>query len=305
MGGDICVMGSLNMDLVIETLRVPHSGETIISKSFNQIPGGKGANQAYAVGKLGGKVKMIGACGLDSYGDKLLKNLQSGGVNIDNVYRLHDTTGVALITVEENGENRIMLVPGANFQVTPGKIDQKSKIIESASYLLLQLEVPVESVVRAIEIARNKTKVILDPSPVRKIPERVYQNIDYILPNEGELDLLISSYKLKSEKEKTDQLLELGVGAVIVTKGSRGIAFYSKDIYKTYQRLRVEAVDTTAAGDAFAGAFVFGLQQDWTEEEAIKFAIKVAGVSVTKLGAQTSIPDYQEVEKFLGNKEII
>lgn len=299
MDGDICVIGSLNMDFIVETTRAPEAGETIVGKTFTQLAGGKGANQAYTIGKLGSKVNMIGACGSDSHGQKLLDNLSSNGVNVEDIYKLKDSTGIAFITVEDNSENRIVIIPGANKLLTPQKIKEKKAVIESSSILLIQLEIPVESVVQAVKIANSSgVKVVLDPAPVKKLPLSIYNKIDYLLPNEGELDLLVKRYNLNSEQEKVKKLLNLGVGAVLVTKGDEGVSYYDEKKQQKYNAQKVKAVDTTAAGDAFAGAFTFGIHQKWSLDKSINFGNKVAGITVTKLGAQISIPNRDDLENY-------
>ncbi len=299
MNKNILVVGSMNIDLVVQTDRYPKSGETIIGKDIIQIPGGKGANQAAAAGKLGGNVAFIGACGKDNFGDRLLSSLEDSGINISNTYRLDDTTGIANIIVDGSGSNRIIIIQGANFQLTPPLIEKASELIKNADVVLLQLEIPLESVKFTIELAKKyQTKVILDPAPAQKLPEEIFKKIDYLLPNEGELDLLLEGYNLKNEEKKIEQLLDWGTGSVLLTKGEKGITLYKKDYVKSYAAIDVEVVDTTAAGDAFAGAFAYGLVQGWTEDQAIDFAIKVSALSVTKLGAQSSLPTMGEVKEF-------
>ncbi|AZR73752.1 ribokinase [Anoxybacter fermentans] len=303
MKNDILVVGSMNMDLVVQTDRYPKKGETIIGNDFKLVPGGKGSNQALTIGKLGGNVSFIGACGKDYFGDILLSSLKKGGVNTDAVYRLEESTGIAAITIEKNGDNRIIIVQGANSKLTPEMIDTLKNKISRAKIVLLQLEVPLETVIHTIELAHQyNTKVILDPAPARKLPENIYHKIDYLLPNEGELDLLLKDYNLPTLEDKVAQLLDWGVGAVLVTRGEKGISLYTKGMQKTFEAIKVEVVDTTAAGDAFAGAFSLGLYRNWSIEESINYARIVAALTVTKLGAQSSLPDISEVEKFKKEK---
>ncbi|MBM7622546.1 ribokinase [Sporohalobacter salinus] len=296
---EILVIGSMNMDLVVQAETYPQAGETILGSSFDQIPGGKGANQAVAVGRLEGDVGFIGACGNDDFGDKLLTNLNQAGVNIDNIFRTDINTGIAAITVEESGENRIIVVPGANHELTPTKINSLEDRIGQAEVILLQLEIPLETILHIVDLAENyQTKVILDPAPAQKLPEGLYSKVDYILPNEGELDTLIDCYEGTSRDEKIETLLNLGVKKVLLTCGSKGVSLYTKEQQKDYPAVTVEVVDTTAAGDAFAGAFAYGLQQGWNEDRSIKFASQIAALAVTKLGAQSSLPKKREVRKF-------
>lgn len=286
----------MNMDLVVQTDRCPEKGETLIGKEFQTVPGGKGANQAVTIGKLRGDVTFIGACGTDSFGDALLASLEQNGVNIDAVSRFAGASGIAVITIESDGDNRIIVIPGANAKLTPEMIDQMEERIQQASIILLQLEIPLETVIHIIELAHKHRKlIILDPAPAVPLPEHIFSKIDYLLPNEGELNLLLSDYQLTTLDEKAHKLLELGVKNVLVTRGKEGSSLFTKDGQQTFEAVQVEAVDTTAAGDSFAGAFALGLHKNWSPEEAINFAKIVAALSVTKVGAQSSLPELAEV----------
>ena len=297
MKDSILVIGSMNMDLVVRTNDFPKKGETVVGEKFQQAPGGKGANQALAAAKLGGKVEFVGACGEDHFGDDLISSLKSGGVKTDSVYRLDVNTGIANITVESDGDNRIIIIPGANNELTPKLIEPYQNKIKEAKLILLQLEIPLETIRYIINLAAQyNTKVLLDPAPVKDLPVEIYQNIDYLLPNEGELETLLP--ELEGRGARANKLLELGVDKVLLTKGEQGISLYSNEQVKNYKSLSVDAVDTTAAGDAFAGGFAYGLQQEWSEEKIIEFATTAAALSVTREGAQPSLPTLKEVEKF-------
>lgn len=299
----VLVIGSINMDLVIKTERYPIKGETVIGGNFFQLPGGKGANQACTVSRLGGDVGFVGACGNDIFGQEVSDNLIRLGVDISDVYRVEESTGIAVITIEKDGDNRIIVAQGANNKITVDMIDRLEDKIKQAEVILLQLEIPRETVLRAIELAKfYETTVILDPAPAQKLPEDVYSKIDYLLPNVGELDILIKDYKLNSLEEKAAKLLDLGVKNIIVTRGEKGVSFFSKNKQKEYPACQIKAVDTTAAGDAFAGALAYGLHKNWNEDKSINFATVVAGLSVTKIGAQSSLPSLTEVIDF-SNKE--
>jgi len=299
----VLVIGSINMDLVIKTERYPIKGETVIGGDFFQLPGGKGANQACTVSRLGGDVGFVGACGNDIFGQEVSDNLIRLGVDISDLYRVDERTGIAVITIEKDGDNRIIVAQGANKKITVNMIDRLEEKIKKAEVILLQLEIPLKAVLHTIGLAKkHDTIVILDPAPAQKLPNEVYSKIDFLLPNESELEILLKEYKLNSLEEKAFKLLELGVKNIIVTRGEKGVSFYSKKKQKMYPACHVKAIDTTAAGDAFAGALAYGLGKTWDEDKIISFAITVAGISVTKIGAQSSLPSLTEVDNFL-NKE--
>ncbi len=299
----LLVIGSMNMDLVVETEKYPVRGETVVGKSFFRVPGGKGANQACTIGKLQGNVAFIGACGKDDYGNLLVKSLHESGVAVDNIKRVDETTGIALITVEHGGESRIIIVPGANQKLTTSTIAEREHQIKEANIILLQLEIPLETVIYTIEMARRYRKtVILDPAPACKLPDEVYKKIDFILPNEIEIDGLISDDRYSSSEDKVKRILELGVGNVILTRGAKGATLYNNNIQKEFAAEKVSVVDTTAAGDAFAGGLAYSLHSDYDIEKAIKFANIVAGITVTKLGAQSSLPNIITVKEYMKRK---
>lgn len=292
------------MDLVVEADRYPEEGETIIGGKFEQIPGGKGANQALAAAKLGDDVEFIGACGDDSFAPKLKSSLKNGGAKIDSVFEIEGvSTGVAVITVDPEGNNRIIVSPGANYELDQRKIEKiRDKIVE-AEIILLQLEIPVKTIEKIVEIAsKNNTKIVLDPAPAQKLSDHILSRIDYLLPNEGELDLLLADSEAKSRSDKINILLNKGIKNIIVTEGEKGINFYSRQQRLHIDSIKVKAVDTTAAGDVFAGAFAASLIEKKNIEAALDFAIKAAGYSVTKRGAQSSIPDKKELDEFLAER---
>ena len=305
MNKKIVVIGSMNMDLVFDSDRAPERGETLTGNSFMTTPGGKGANQACAAGKLGGDVYFISARGNDGFGNELIESLSGNNVNVDNVYCTDICTGTAGIIVEKSGDNRIVVVRGANDCVTPDKILEKEELIKQSGYMLLQMEIPLETVICAVELGHKYgVKVILDPAPAQKLPEEIYSKIDYLLPNEGELSLLLEDYDLKTTERKYEKLLDLGVKNLLITLGENGCKLINKTETKSFKGLKVKAVNTTAAGDTFAGAFACGLQKDMTVEEAINFAMTSAAFSVTKHGAQISMPTIDEVKNFLNNIEV-
>jgi len=301
--GKVLVVGSMNMDMVIKAERYPRKGETVIGNEFKLVPGGKGGNQAAAIAKLGGEVSFIGAYGNDYYGEILLNSLRETGVDVGKVSRIGDTTGVAAITIERDGDNRIIIVPGANGKLTPELIDKYRDDIKGAEAVLLQMEIPIGVVIHTIELAHQyQTRVILDPAPAHVLPEEVYQKIDFILPNEGELNQLTEQYGLTTTEERVERLLQTGIGAVLITAGEKGVFYYSREEQKHFKAIEVEPVDTTAAGDAFAGAFALGLQKGWSIDKAIEFANIVGGLTVTKLGAQSSLPSREDVVAYQNKK---
>jgi len=296
---NIVVVGSMNMDLVFETDSTPEIGETLTGKKFMTTPGGKGANQACAAGKLGGDVSFVSARGKDGFGNELVASLSENNVNVDNVYCASEHTGTAGIIVEKNGDNRIVVIPGANGCVTPDKILEKEELIKDAGFMLLQLEIPIESVICAIELSNKYgVTVILDPAPVQKLPENIYSQIDYLLPNEGELEKLLKDYDLPTTESKIKKLLEFGLKNLLITLGENGCRLVNKTCDKDFSGKKVKVVDTTAAGDTFAGAFACGLQQNMSVEDSISFAMNAGALSVTKSGAQISMPILDEVNKF-------
>lgn len=300
LSGNIVVVGSLNMDLVARTSRYPERGETIIGNEFNQIPGGKGGNQAVAAGKLGGDVSIIGCCGKDNFGEVLIDSLHNNGVNTDNIFKVDTNTGIAHITVEEeNGDNRIIVVRGANGELSVDLIKQVEDRLKEADIILTQLEIPLKTVIYLLKIVKDyKAKIILDPAPAADLPLEVYKSIDYLLPNQGELDLLAKDKSENKLEQKVAELLVQGVKTILLTRGEKGVTKFGKGEKKVYSSPEVKAVDTTAAGDVFAGAFAYGLSCGWQEDKAIKYAITAASLSVTRIGAQSSMAGKEEVDKF-------
>lgn len=296
----ILVIGSLNMDFVIETSRMPLCGETISGKSVTNSPGGKGANQAYAIGKLGGNVCMLGAIGNDSNGASLLRNLKSVSVDTSGVVILDEIpTGQAYIVVDEQGNNSIITIAGANGNLTKELIQENIRYIEECDVVVMQLEIPIDVVRYIKEIALEKDKtIILDPAPaVANLPENFWHGIDYIKPNETELSILVGRTLTTMDdiKEGAKELVKKGVKHVIVTLGEKGCMYIDADQDLFYPSNRVTAVDTTAAGDAFLAAFTLDISKGKTSQEALCFGQKISSIVVTRKGAQTSIPSSNEI----------
>lgn len=294
----ILVIGSLNMDFMIAAKRFPNLGETVTDATWQQFPGGKGANQAAAAAKLLGSVSFIGALGDDNLGKSLLQSLIKAGIHTVAVKKVAAPTGAAVVMVDENGDNRIIVIPGANRQLTPEMIENDQHLFKEASVLLIQLEIPLPTVIKAIELARQfKLKVILDPAPYRELPLSILEGLDYIIPNEGELKSLCPH--LQTEKERANYLLNLGVQTVIITKGAEGAFVYRLDAQQKIEPFKIKAVDTTAAGDAFAGALALGLTMERSEDKILTMASAAGALTATKKGAQSSLPSRDELELFL------
>lgn len=297
---NILVVGSLNMDFVIEIKEMPKAGETVLGKAVTLNLGGKGANQAYTVGRLGGSVKMIGAVGDDVYGQMLIENLQQVGVEISAIEKIPGkSTGNAFITLNEKGENSIIVIPGTNHCLSKEMIDRHMDLIEWCDILIMQLEIPIEVVCYVKEKAIQKgKKIILDPAPARSdLPKELYKGIDVVKPNETELQTLIGK-KIRTQEEAikgAQELLSFGVKQVVLTMGKEGCLYVTQEESKHYLSEKVEAIDTTAAGDSFTAAMAVALCEGKSYSEAIQFGNKVSGIVVTRKGAQSSIPLREEV----------
>lgn len=303
VGRDIVVLGSLNVDFVVRVSERPGMGQTVFGKEFSIFPGGKGANQAVAVGRLGGNVCMAGRIGDDVFSSILLESLTNANVGTDNVLITENIfTGSAFITVDDSGENSIIVIPGANSQYSKEDVDDLATCLKDAKTLMLQLEIPVESVEYAAQVAKSfGVTVMLDPAPAMSLPPELYRLIDVITPNEHEASLLtgIQVQDLSSAESAGLRLLEQGVHSAVVKLGAQGAFYCSSTGDRGYVKgHRVNVVDTTAAGDAFSGALALALCEGKSIGEACEFANAAAALSVTRKGAQTSMPNYDEVARF-------
>jgi len=301
MKKNILIIGSLNMDLIMHVNHIPIAGETILGSDVHEVCGGKGANQAYAAGRLNGDVKMLGAIGNDEAGEKILANLASAGVDTtDIIISSYLKTGCANILINEAGDNSIIVSPGANKLVSVDYIKEHKDAIKNADIVLLSMEIPQNAVEYAIELAFEYKKIcILNPAPAPEmIKDNILNKISIIIPNETELEKLagMGITPLGSVMEGCNSLLTKGVGKIIVTLGNKGAMLYSKETKEHYPARKVKTVDTTAAGDTFNAAVAVYLSEDKPLEDAIRFANLAASIVVQREGAQTSIPSREMVE---------
>jgi ribokinase len=290
------------MDLVTRAPRLPKGGETLIGDSFATVSGGKGANQAVAAARLGAQVSMIGCVGNDAYGEALREALLVERIDCQAVSTVDGSSGVALIVVDDSSQNSIVIVPGANGALTAEAIDRFDSVIQAADVLICQLEVPDASVGHALKRGRELGKtVILNPAPVsRPLPSDWYASVDYLIPNESEASALsgLSVDSLETAQAAASCLIALGAGKVIITLGAQGSLFTDGQRFEHFPAPAVKAVDTTAAGDTFVGGFAAALAAGKDEAQAIRFGQVAAALSVTRAGAQPSIPALSDVKAF-------
>ncbi len=302
MSGNILVVGSLNMDLVVRAPRLPHVGETILGGQFATIPGGKGANQAVAAARMGARVSLIGCVGSDGFGEDLRRLAAQDGIDTTCVFtQSQQPTGIALITVDDEGHNTIVVASGANFSLLPGHLHQAQAAFSQADVLVLQLESPLETVREAISLAvKNRVRVALNPAPAQLLDAEILSQVDYLIPNEGEALQIAGAPTLELAIEK---LLALGVRNLLITLGEKGVLVVSAETRIHIPAYPVRAVDTVAAGDAFVGAFAATLAEGFSPEAAARFGNAAAALAVTRPGAQPSLPMRVEVDEFLGGQK--
>lgn len=297
----IVIVGSISMDMVACTPRIPGVGETVIGSSFSTTPGGKGANQAVAAARLGYPVHMVGKVGQDAYGQPLLDALAESHVGIDTMGRAEGSSGLAHIFLAENGQNSIVIVQGANGKVDRAHLDRHADVIRSAGMVLCQLELPIETTLYAIEIcAAAGVPVMLDPAPAAPLPASVFPQIAWFTPNETEAALYDQG--AQEPEAIARELLECGIRGVVLKRGAEGSYVATVERAEWVNAFQVEAIDTVAAGDCFNGAFAVGLMEGTEPWEAARFASAAAAISVTRRGAQASLPTRAEVDAFLAGK---
>jgi ribokinase len=297
MNKPIIVVGSINMDLVVRVQRQPTPGETILGGDYLTIPGGKGANQAVAAARAGGVVKMCGLVGSDPFGPVLRVNLTSNGVDTGHVGTWNGPSGVALITVDDTGQNMIVVSPGANGHVLPSMIPDA--LLREAGMVMLQLEIPLETVRDVIQACRiDKTPVLLNPAPAQVLPNDLLDGVRYVVANETEVMLLGAG---QDELSSARRLRARGVDTVIVTLGERGVLWVGQGGEGRLPAHVVKAVDTTAAGDGFCGALAVKLSEGASLEDSLKFANAAGAIAVTRPGAQPSLASRGEIERFLAS----
>ncbi|MEO2213211.1 ribokinase [Paenibacillus polymyxa] len=289
----ICVIGSSSMDLVVTSSRRPGAGETVLGDSFKTVPGGKGANQAVAAARLGAEVAMIGRVGDDAFGKDILENFRANAVNTQNVKPVtHLESGTAHIILAE-GDNSIVVVEAANREVTPAYVDEAAEVIRNADIVLIQQEIPEETVVHVSTLcAEFGTPLLLNPAPARTLPQEVIDNAAYITPNEHEAEILFQGMS-------PAQALRQYPNKLFITEGSKGVRYFDGTEEILVPTYKVEAVDTTGAGDTFNAAFAVALAEGKALQESIRFANRAASLSVTKFGAQGGMPTRDEVEESL------
>ena len=306
MSAPITVAGSLNMDFVVKVERLPRAGETVIGSGFVTLPGGKGANQAHAAGRLGGRVRMLGRVGDDAFGRELVASLGSAGVETAGIRVSAGTaSGVALIFVESGGQNQIVVAAGANGRFAPEDVSED--LGAGGGLLLLQLETPLETVERAAALAVERgTRVVLDPAPARPLPDALLARVSVLTPNESEALALVdrggTSLSIADAPEVARALRRRGAAAVILKLGPNGAWLEDEDGGRHFPPFAVAAVDATAAGDTFNGALAVALAEGRALAQAVPFANAAAALSVTRLGAQASMPERHEVDALVAKR---
>lgn len=301
--GKLAVLGSINADHILNLTHFPRPGETVIGKQYQVAFGGKGANQAVAAGRSGADIVFIACVGEDDIGERIRQQLVNDRIDVSPVEAVAgDSTGVALIFVNGEGENTIGIHAGANAALTPARVEQHQQVIADAAALLMQLESPLESVLAAAKIAhQHQTQVILNPAPATELPDELLSLVDMITPNETEAQIL-TGVAVNSDEDAARAaavLHDKGIRTVLITLGSRGVWLSEQGKGQRIPGFRVEAVDTIAAGDTFNGALITALIEQRPMAEAVRFAHAAAAIAVTRRGAQPSVPWRDEIDSFL------
>ena len=301
----LTVLGSINADHVIQVPHFPQPGETLSGQNYHIVYGGKGANQAVAAARLGAKVDFIACIGEDKIGLEMKQAFQKDGINTDSIATIQsETTGIAMIQVADSGENSIVISAGANAHLTTDIVDKFKQKILDADALLMQLETPLDAIIYATKIAKQAGKhTVLNPAPAKALLDELLAQLTMITPNETEAEVL-TGVKVVDEQSAAQAAAvfhQKGVAIVLITLGAKGVFISHNALQKIIPGFRVQAKDTTAAGDTFNGALVTALLEQKSLEEAIQFAHAAAAISVTRFGAQTSIPSRQETLDFLAN----
>lgn len=298
----IVVVGSANTDFVLGVAQLPSKGETVLGNEFRVVKGGKGANQAVAAARLGGSVTFVAKLGTDSFGDQAVNAYREEGISTEFIVRDAEThSGVALILVNRNGENIIAVDPGANRYLIAADVQAASAAIEQADCLLVQLEIPIDAVRAAVEIAHQYTvKVILNPAPAQKLSPEILKLVDYLTPNETEAAILAGEYPVSTDESSLPHLASiLNIPNLIVTLGSRGACIIRDSAITYIPTFPITPVDTTASGDAFNGALAVALARGESLPDAVRFANAAGAVTATRHGAQPSLPTKHEVDQFM------
>jgi len=302
----LVVVGSTNLDMVVQATRIPRPGETGLGGRFTMVPGGKGANQAVAAARMGGEVTFIARVGQGAFGRQALEGFQKDGISTDYITEEREEQhGVALILVDQNGENAIAVAPGANSRLAPDDVYRAEAAFADADIVLLQLEVPLAAVQAAVDLAEKHSKrIILNPAPSQPLSERILSRVSIFTPNESEAEMLLGGGDagLGGIAVTAEHLLGKGVGAVIVTLGREGVFVVTPQGQYRVPGRRVKTVDTTAAGDAFSGARAVAIGEGRELRDAVPMAVAASALSVTRVGAQSSLPSRAEVEALLSGR---
>jgi len=297
----VVVVGSANTDMVVQVDAIPRLGETVLGGKFVKTQGGKGANQAVSASRLGAEVVFVARIGRDTFGQSSVAAYQVEGINTDFIIWDDDVpSGVALIMINRNGENIIAVAPGANRRLSPADVQAAESVFQTADAVLVQLEIPLEAVQTAVDLARkHHARVILNPAPAIYLPDLILRSVDFLTPNESELAILAGTLSIQEGNRARAYAEQIGVQALIVTMGAKGAVVIAEGTEHLVPGYRVKAIDSVAAGDAFNGALAVALSRGETLWDAVRYANAVGALSVTRAGAQPSLPTFEEVRWFL------